>query len=559
MKYAASSSDSCTNLINDDLWVEKKYYKHDGEHNNDSFHYIMVPVASNTKYSVSRVGYSVVYLDAEKNVLDSVAYYEDTADVTFTTPDRCAFVVINQRIADPEPAIMREGDIIRDTYRTTFASRVGKSAISAMRVLDYLNGSVNLYNEQREVFGYYLAAPTANKQGNVFGKPVKTENAQFKYVIVPVKPQCDYILSIAAYKVLQLDVYGNVIGADNTYVTTTNVKIHTFADTAAVVINTYTDMKNIMLVEGSVLPSAYVPYGTESGKSDSGTDLYVVNTGNVDGVSSFASVVQALKAASNIRGHKTVYIYPGVYDVLEELGGMSYVSSFDGKKAKWEDVQPVVDDCDIVGLGRVVLNFMLDAPTGDAYWLFSCLNVRGNTHIENIEIHSQNCRYCIHDESGANFPNTTREYVNVRAYQNESGGTTGGQAIGCGFSANTSVYMRDCIMRADTLAWSCHANDGCSFVYDNCAFIINNAQSRPALRVSQNNNPTSKEYVRLSNCIVQNGIELKHEWAENQSCQTKVDAFNTKLTVTNGYSSVSDPTTVYDLSTGQVTTILAAD
>ena len=557
MKYMSGSIDSYINLINDDYWVDKKFYETDGEHDSELFRYIVVPVASNTKYTVSTVGYSIIYLDAEKNVLGNKPYATTEYNVTFTTPDRCAFVVVNQHRADHEFAIMYEGAIASSAkYKKAFGSRTSKSTMSAMRVLDYLNGSVNLYNKQREVPGYYLDVPPADEQGNRFGEPVKRENADFKYVIVPVKPQSDYIVSTVAYIIMQLDTYGNVIIADNTYSTMTNVKVHTNADTAALVINTRVGMNDIMLVEGSTLPDTYTPYGIISEKSSSETELYVTNTGTADGVSSFTSVVQALKAASNLRGHKTVYIYPGMYDVLEELGGMSYVSSFDGKKAKWEDVQPVVDDCDIIGLGRVVLNFLLDAPTGDAYWLFSCLNVRGNIHIENIEIHSQNCRYCIHDESGNNFPNTTREYINVRAYQNEAGGTTGGQAIGCGFSENTSVYMRDCIMRADTWAWSCHANNGCSFVYDNCVFIRNN---KPALRVSQNNNPTSKEYVRLSNCIVQNGMELKHEWAENQTCQTKVDAFNTKLTVINGYSSVSDPTTVYDLSTGQVTTLLPAD
>ena len=285
-------------------------------------------------------------------------------------------------------------------------------------------------------------------------------------------------------------------------------------------------------------------------------DLYV-GFGTVDNETYFDSVIAAFYKASEISGEKTVHIASGTYDLLEEIGGMTYITSKENQGLNWKDnIQPIMNDVNIIGYGHVVLNFILAERTvTDSTQLFSAVNVRGNHHIENIEIHSARCRYSIHDESNDLYDNSRITYKNVRAYHNENGETLGNsQAYGCGFSAGTTVELENCtgLSRGDT--WSCHANDGTSLNFKNCVFR-SLSDSAKALRISQNGQKKISAYI--DSCYVKNGLSIRNEWTDpTVTNTTSITAINTKLTVSNGYSINVDKSYSYNTIEGTETILV---
>lgn len=282
-----------------------------------------------------------------------------------------------------------------------------------------------------------------------------------------------------------------------------------------------------------------------------------VGYGNPDNYRSFNSLVACLRVVQNTPGQKVIRIANGTYDVLAELGGMEYINSIDPATQKWTEVQPVVSDTTIVGEGRVVLEFNLDSGLEhDLWFLFSCLNVRGNTHIENIEIHSSNCRYCIHDESGSDYPNTKRVYKNVRLYQNIFEGSYGGQCLGTGYSAYTSVYLDNCYLENKASeAWSCHANDGCEFIFNNTIFL-NNSSSH-TVRISQNGQ--CNLHAQIANCYLDKGLSIRNEGSNDSVTNaTKIELINSKVAnLVNGYTTIKDGyVKSYDTQSGTIDDLL---
>lgn len=289
---------------------------------------------------------------------------------------------------------------------------------------------------------------------------------------------------------------------------------------------------------------------TKLSESLDGAKEFYVGYGKDDREKYFSSLVDCLWKISETEGKKILYVYDGTYDVLEELGGMGYILSKNTTDNECYEVHPFVTDTTIIGIGHVVLNFLLaDETPYENYWLFSCLGVKGNFYLENIEIHSKNCRYCIHDESGKDYPNTERRYKNVRCYQNENGGV-GGQAIGCGFSARTRVHYENCYLESGGTveAWSCHANDGCSFIFNNT--IFKSKANSHSLRISQNGQ--CDLYASISNCFINKGICVRNEWTqESIEGNTKIDLINTKVTnLVNGYSIINEKITSYNTVNG---------
>lgn len=274
---------------------------------------------------------------------------------------------------------------------------------------------------------------------------------------------------------------------------------------------------------------------------------------NKTGTNYFNSLTECMWKVSKMSGEKEIHINAGTYDVLEELGGMPYILSKNINNNNFKEVHPFVTDTKIIGHGNVVLNFLLDDNTPyNNYWLFSCLGINGNCTIENIEIYAKNCRYCIHDESGSDYPNTSRHYKNVRChhYGNDS------SACGCGYSNNTVVNIDNCIFESEIgHGWSCHANNGCSFIFNNTAFYSDNYHK--SCRISQN----GQAYLtaNLSNCFLLTGLEIRNEWTEPSIYgDTKIDLINTYVKeLLSNYSKVNKEITSFNTLTGEKKIILA--
>lgn len=107
----------------------------------------------------------------------------------------------------------------------------------------------------------------------------------------------------------------------------------------------------------------------------------------------------------------------------------------------------------IIGLGNVKLKFM-PTPAQLNYnenWSIttSPLNVREGCTIENIEIHAQNCRYCIHDDYNyvASVDDAIKIYKNVTCYKYQrTSGTNYGwtEVIGIGAGKRQRIEFHNC-------------------------------------------------------------------------------------------------------------------
>lgn len=283
-----------------------------------------------------------------------------------------------------------------------------------------------------------------------------------------------------------------------------------------------------------------------------------VGFGSDDGEHNFSNLYACFEKAAKTNGKKTIHINSGTYDLLSEMGGIEYISSKENQKLSFTEVQPVMTDITIKGWGRVVINFLLPERTvTDVPQLFSAINVKGNSHIENVEIHSCNCRYSIHDESGNKYPNTTSSYKNVKCYHNENGETLGqAQAIGCGYSDHQKVNLEDCYLLSNGEVWSCHANDGVEINFKNCVFKSLSSKDK-ALRISQNGQKNINAYI--DSCYISNGLSLRNEWTEPSVTDvTNVVLINTKINeVRNGYTTVIEPVISYNTVEGTETVLLA--
>ena len=271
-----------------------------------------------------------------------------------------------------------------------------------------------------------------------------------------------------------------------------------------------------------------------------------------DKPNNFNSVTECLYAVQKTKGIKNVYINSGTYDILNEIGGMTYINNIDTSK-DWDEVQPVVNDCNIYGIGDVLLKMELETTTRDKYFLFSPLNVRGNIHIENINVKAKKCRYCIHDENGTNYPDSTKEYINVNCFHDNS--EYGGQAVGCGYSKNTKAYFKNCNFKCSgtSEAFSVHEDGNCTLTFNSSYFY--SLSTTGCVRISE----VGLNYcnAKFINCILKDGLYLRDEIQPTTSNgNTKVDLINSYyLKVKSDYPTNLSEITQYNTLTGEVKTI----
>ena len=239
---------------------------------------------------------------------------------------------------------------------------------------------------------------------------------------------------------------------------------------------------------------------------------------------SYNSVVECFYAACKETDKTRIHINEGVYDIFEELGGYDYVNQFVTGEDDWMNIQPVLENTELIGYGNVVLMYN-PTQSYSSTWLFSPLNVKGNVKIENIEIRCSNCRYGIHDEDRGLSPMSTRYYKNVRVYAN------GVRPIACGFGKGVSVEYHDCYFKASIgNVYSCHGSPAVSVLFNNCILV---GETTNVLRVSQ-------IYTHTMNLVVNNtyvkeivlSSEVSDDTIENQ---TSVRLLNTTTTFDNRY------------------------
>lgn len=270
--------------------------------------------------------------------------------------------------------------------------------------------------------------------------------------------------------------------------------------------------------------------------------------------------VSCFKAIQNHKGHKIVHIYSGVYDIYELMGGYEYFSNINPQSQKWGEVQPVLDNIEIICHGHVEFNMSLPSTlSSDIRWLISPLNVRGNFVINNLVINAENTRYCIHDESGSNYPGTTHEYNNVYCRINSN------QAVGCGYSRNSTVKISKCYFESkNSSGYSYHSKGGCNILIEDS--ILKSGTGVPLRLSEENSKIVDKAVISNTNLITNNSqkLEIRGEWAysDNPVGYTDIRLINTNINNTNqirnGYTSVTRNVVAYDTKEGTENILIKA-
>lgn len=267
-------------------------------------------------------------------------------------------------------------------------------------------------------------------------------------------------------------------------------------------------------------------------------DIHVAKDGSGD----YTSIVTAMQAVNATGGKGTinVYIHHGEYDVLDELGGASFLATVEDNTSERQGLGIWRDNVNLIGVGNVILKCELpDNATYNQSARVSTLNMgQYDANIENLIIIGKNCRYAVHDECNGWTRFTRRKVKNVKCihrgnasglwqYPHVWGGGAGG---GCVYDFINCSFTTE----SHNTAWSYHISnelEPCFFNVDGCVGICNNASGK-SFRFSylgSGNNGTNTCHVK---CCSGNGSVIVE--AENaSSTNNNIEVFN------NGWETIS--------------------
>lgn len=273
--------------------------------------------------------------------------------------------------------------------------------------------------------------------------------------------------------------------------------------------------------------SAYVDYaslysiGTNIGAA--GKQTYTVRK---NGSGDFTTFTGALNALKNDVGEKTIYVYPGTYDIFEEMGGAEYIQSITSPTSlNWKDVNAIVsDNTEIIGIGNVILSYEPEDSeiiSNDHAFLFAALNIPAvSCKVENITVKAKNCRYAVHIENGTAENKIDLLFENVRVYMGQ-GGIRNPQAVGTGIGNNVTWKFKNCLFHNETNGgcFTSHTNvpiagDSTSIVFEGCCFTVTGQTESGAINVVQlisayNTTPENvTNYARFISCYATGKLAL---------------------------------------------------
>lgn len=290
---------------------------------------------------------------------------------------------------------------------------------------------------------------------------------------------------------------------------------------------------------GVSMPQLLVENDVASMKaSGMGNKIITVKT---DGTGDYTSVVSAVAFVNSLNNIGCdIYIYDGTYDLLDELGGQTFLNSVShtGTFAERQGLRLDRDNINIYGIGRVILNYQLpDTVTYEQSRCTSGLNLYKTNKIENIEIVVKNCRYAVHDETNGGNPYIKRYIKNCRfthlgnvaglwAYPSVYGGGAGG---GSQYDFINSQFITNVYGQA----WSFHTNSNekpSHFNVDGCVGIVNNSSGYSFSCSYYGTGQEGRTIFNIKNCT---GNGIVYKTAETAGSTDHIDVY------VNGYNQIA--------------------
>lgn len=320
------------------------------------------------------------------------------------------------------------------------------------------------------------------------------------------------------------------------YVTAYNTEVPMLVNSSNILPQTYIEgiYANVLDIVDTTLTQS----GMAAEAKAVGDKFPTILTVKKDGTGDYTSVVAAVTQANTLSdAGKTVdiNIYEGDYNLLDELGGDTFLSSVvrSGTFAERQGLR-LNKNVNLFGVGYVILRYELpDTVTYVQSQCTSALNLYQSNRIENIEFIAKNCRYTLHDETNGGNPYLTRYVKNCRfthlgnveglwEYPSVLGGGAGGGSdytfINCQFITNT--YGQ---------AWSYHTNSAQApshFNVDGCVGIVKPSGGNSFNCTYYGTGHLGKTIFNIKNCSG-NGIVRKD--AETVESEDHIEVY------TNGY------------------------
>ena len=238
-----------------------------------------------------------------------------------------------------------------------------------------------------------------------------------------------------------------------------------------------------------------------------------------DGTGDSTTIKGAIELCKNssIDNQYEILIYDGEYNVIEELGGTTYLDSIMSVDGAYGGLL-LPDYVHLKGMGKSCDNVIITANVeqysgfdfnklDNAVTKISPLNLEKNNNIENLTIKAENCRYAVHDESNNSYQDYIRKMKNVRAIHNGNQSKyswTSTIAIGSGSGSGAIYEFENCTFEG-SLPYSVHDNTnftkGNKFLFNNCKFL-STTSDKVACRfvtVSLENETVTHEVI-INNC-----------------------------------------------------------
>jgi hypothetical protein len=404
--------------------------------------------------------------------------------------------------------------ITYDTIGGAIRSQIGK-------IVDFDN-SKNLFDKRNVKINTFISYNDDNT--------IKyTTNNDFSSILIRVSDSKKYTVTALSFSCFGFD--SNLKRIDNVKIISTteeNVTLTLPKGTKYISISyrhAYYPTEQFMVVEGTSLPSTYIPFyervylkddviikknNTNIGSTEA---VYHIGTGK-----DYNTLTEALRKLKHDESEKVLLIEPGTYNMFEEMGGKTYFDSLDSTK-KWQELNDIVPpNTKIIGIGRVTLKFtpstseLKDSLVG----LISPLNFIYDAHLENVTVIANNCRYAIHDESGGYESGIGKKhfYKNVILEKGNLGITC---AFGCGFIGNNNFEFDSCIFKCVDRPLSMHnlghlgVNDNTDILIKDSAFITSRNTQNRAVNLRNVNPSQAHITVRVINSYLDAPLTIQNE------------------------------------------------
>ena len=235
---------------------------------------------------------------------------------------------------------------------------------------------------------------------------------------------------------------------------------------------------------------------------------------------SFTSCIRDLKDNEN---EKVIYVHAGSYNIFSEIGGSSFALSIENE-TNWVNVCDIVPpNTKIIGLGYVEFYFLptVDEIGYNASQLLSPLNISGSCTVENINIVAQNCRYCIHDETGTDpkYYGARKIYKNVRCFKLDAGTKNDkvygkAHAYACGFCRDMYFEFDNCYFEGEWASFYMHNSDipldnSPSILMNNCISLARKTDGNgSSCTFTSYTNSIQHILTNLNSCYFKSNIKL---------------------------------------------------